>query len=213
MGNYTFRAMEIHDFTQIWNLDEIRRRLDFMVKNHMNAMVFHEPGIEDKIVFPAKFLGGTGNPKSYYDAFLEVDHPILNHALRENLNLNRRDYINHVIQEAKEAGVDIYFENKELWFSDFVLKYKKELMQPDGTICPSDPFWHEEFLPYKYKELFLALPDLAGQKTDENELLLTLPSAEAKNETMKMLAERFDIDEMRVFEPSLGDIFVEYAGD
>lgn len=162
MGNYTFRAMEIHDFTQIWNLDEIRRRLDFMVKNHMNAMVFHEPGIEDKIVFPAKFLGGTGNPKSYYDAFLEVDHPILNHALRENLNLNRRDYINHVIQEAKEAGVDIYFENKELWFSDFVLKYKKELMQPDGTICPSDPFWHEEFLPYKYKELFLALPDLAG---------------------------------------------------
>ena len=56
--------MEIHDFTQIWNLDEIRRRLDFMVKNHMNAMVFHEPGIEDKIVFPAKFLGGTGNPKS-----------------------------------------------------------------------------------------------------------------------------------------------------
>ena len=57
MKDYTFRAMEIHDFTQIWNLDEIRRRLDFMVKNNMNAMVFHEPGIEDKIVFPAKFLG------------------------------------------------------------------------------------------------------------------------------------------------------------
>ena len=129
MKDYTFRAMEIHDFTQIWNLDEIRRRLDFMVKNNMNAMVFHEPGIEDKIVFPAKFLGGSGNPESYYDAFLEVDHQILNHALRENLNLNRRDYINHVIREAKEAGVDIYFENKELWFSDFVLKYKKELMQ------------------------------------------------------------------------------------
>ena len=107
MKEYTFRAMEIHDFTQIWNLDEIRRRLDFMVKNNMNAMVFHEPGIEDKIVFPAKFLGGSGDPKSYYDAFLEVDHPILNHALRENLNLNRRDYINHVIREAKEAGVDI----------------------------------------------------------------------------------------------------------
>lgn len=26
MKDYTFRAMEIHDFTQIWNLDEIRRR-------------------------------------------------------------------------------------------------------------------------------------------------------------------------------------------
>lgn len=161
MGEYTFRAMELHDSTQIWNLDEIRRRLDFMVRNHMNALVFHEPGIEDKIVFPAKFLGGSGEPGSYYDAFLEVDHAILFHALRENLNLNRRDYMNHVIREAKEAGVDVYFENKELWFSDFILKYKKELMQ-DGVICPSDPFWHEEFLPYKYKELFLALPDLAG---------------------------------------------------
>ena len=161
MAEFEFRGLEIHDSTQIWNLDEIRRRLDFMVKNHMNAMVFHEPGIEDKIVFPAKFLGGSGDPASYYDAFLEVDHAILFHALRENLNLNRRDYMNHVIREAKEAGVDVYFENKELWFSDFILKYRKELMQ-DGVICPSDPFWYEEFLPYKYKELFLALPDLAG---------------------------------------------------
>lgn len=59
----------------------------------------------------------------------------------------------------------------------------------------------------------LALPDLAGQKTGENELVLTLSSPEAKNQVMKMLAERFDIDEVRVFEPSLGDIFVEYAGD
>lgn len=161
MSKYIFRGMELHDSTQIWNLDEIRKRLDFCVRNNLNAMVFHEPGIEDKIVFPAKFLGGSGNPSSYYQAFLEVDHTILYHALRENLNLNRRDYMNHVIREAKEAGVDIYFENKELWFSDFVLNYKKELMQ-DGVICPSDPFWHEEFLPYKYKELFLALPDLAG---------------------------------------------------
>jgi len=161
MSEYKFRAMELHDSTIIWNLDEIRKRLDFMVKNNMNALVFHEPGIEDKIVFPAKFLGGSGNPDSYYDAFLEVDHNILFHALRENLNLNRRDYMNHVIREAKEAGVEVYFENKELWFSDFILKYRKELMQ-DGVICPSDPFWYEDFLPYKYKELFLALPDLAG---------------------------------------------------
>ena len=29
---------------------------------------------------------------------------------------------------------------------------------------------------------------------------------------MKALAERFDVDEMRVFEPSLNDIFVQYAG-
>ena len=161
IGTYEIRAMEIHDSTQIWNLERIERRLNFMVRNHMNAMVFHEPGIEDKIVFPARFLGADGHDNRYYDAFLKIDHQIYQHALRENLNLNRRDYMNHVIRLAREAGVDVYFENKELWFSDFVLKYKKELMK-DGVICPSDPFWYEEFLPAKYEELFVALPDLAG---------------------------------------------------
>ena len=126
MKKYTFRAMELHDFTQIWDLDEIRNKLDFMVRNNMNALVFHEPGIEDKIVFPAKFLGGTGEAASYYEAFLQIDHNIYKHALRENLNLNRRDYMNHLIREAKAAGVDVYFENKELWFSDFILKYRQE---------------------------------------------------------------------------------------
>lgn len=161
MHKYTMRAVELHDFTQIWDLDEIRNKLNFMVRNNMNALVFHEPGIEDKIVFPGKFLGATDEAKSYYDVFLQIDHNIYNHALRENLNLNRRAYMNHLIREAAEAGVEVYFENKELWFSDFILKFKPELVK-DGVLCPSDPFWWEEFLPAKYKELFIALPDLAG---------------------------------------------------
>jgi ABC-2 type transport system ATP-binding protein len=44
-------------------------------------------------------------------------------------------------------------------------------------------------------------------------LLIKLPSPEAKRETMKRLIENYDIDEVKVFEPSLGDIFVEYAGE
>ena len=30
---------------------------------------------------------------------------------------------------------------------------------------------------------------------------------------MQRLSEAYDVDEMKVFEPSLNDIFVEYAGD
>ena len=30
---------------------------------------------------------------------------------------------------------------------------------------------------------------------------------------MKQLTEAYDIDEIKIFEPSLNDIFVEYAGD
>ena len=37
--------------------------------------------------------------------------------------------------------------------------------------------------------------------------------AEQKQETIGRLNAAFDIDEVKVFEPSLNDIFVEYAGE
>ena len=49
--------------------------------------------------------------------------------------------------------------------------------------------------------------------TDQGELLIQLASAEDKKSVMKQLVENYDIDEVKVFEPSLNDIFVEYAGD
>ena len=38
-------------------------------------------------------------------------------------------------------------------------------------------------------------------------------SADEKKAMMKRLVETYDIDEVKVFEPSLNDIFVEYADD
>lgn len=54
----------------------------------------------------------------------------------------------------------------------------------------------------------------AGRCADgENgSLILTLDDPGHKQEMMKTLTEDFDLDELRVFEPSLNDIFVEYAG-
>lgn len=45
-----------------------------------------------------------------------------------------------------------------------------------------------------------------------NELTLRLASPQDKQQVMKALTETYDIDEIKVFEPSLNDIFVEYAG-
>ena len=56
------------------------------------------------------------------------------------------------------------------------------------------------------------LGDICGVR-DDGALLIRLPSAQGKAEMMKRLVDRFDIDELSVFEPSLNDIFVEYAGD
>lgn len=48
---------------------------------------------------------------------------------------------------------------------------------------------------------------------EHGELMIQLASADDKKATMKRLVENYDIDEVKVFEPSLNDIFVEYAGD
>ncbi len=47
---------------------------------------------------------------------------------------------------------------------------------------------------------------------DDGSLLIQLSSPDEKRDVMKRLIEAYDIDEIKVFEPSLNDIFVEYAG-
>lgn len=49
--------------------------------------------------------------------------------------------------------------------------------------------------------------------TESGELLLRLTSPEEKRDAMARLVSAYDIDGLYVFEPSLNDIFVEYAGD
>ena len=44
-------------------------------------------------------------------------------------------------------------------------------------------------------------------------LMIRLGSPSEKKTTMTRLVENYDIDEVKVYEPSLNDIFVEYAGD
>ncbi len=48
---------------------------------------------------------------------------------------------------------------------------------------------------------------------DNGDLMIRLDSPSEKKATMTRLVEKYDIDEVKVFEPSLNDIFVEYAGD
>ena len=53
----------------------------------------------------------------------------------------------------------------------------------------------------------------SAKSLDDGELLITLSSPEEKNPVMRRLTEKNDIDGIKVFEPSLNDIFVEYAGE
>lgn len=55
------------------------------------------------------------------------------------------------------------------------------------------------------------LGDICTEREDGT-LLIQLASPDEKQSMMKRLVESYDIDEIKVFEPSLNDIFVEYAG-
>ena len=50
-----------------------------------------------------------------------------------------------------------------------------------------------------------------AKKIDTERAMITLDSEDDKTETMRLITEKFDVDEIKVFEPSLNDIFVEYA--
>lgn len=46
---------------------------------------------------------------------------------------------------------------------------------------------------------------------ENEELILTLSSPDQKQDVMRQLITTYDVDEIKVYEPSLNDIFVEYA--
>ena len=80
---------------------------------------------------------------------------------------------------------------------------------------------HEIKRAYPRDKIVVSTRDSAKLKADfgdrctereDGTLLIRLGSPDEKQAIMRQLAERYDIDEMRVFEPSLNDIFVEYAG-
>ena len=52
----------------------------------------------------------------------------------------------------------------------------------------------------------------ACTEREDGTLLIQLASPNEKQSMMKRLVENYDIDEVKVYEPSLNDIFVEYAG-
>ena len=58
------------------------------------------------------------------------------------------------------------------------------------------------------------LSDLIGisSRTETGEVLIQLDSPDKKQEMMQYLTNKYDRDELKVFEPSLNDIFVEYTG-
>lgn len=146
MAEFNFRGYEIHS-SRMWQQAHIDMALDFMSQYGMNALILHQNDLQDQIVFPDK----------YFDNDVMWDR----WPVRRQGVLYRRDYMSEVIRKAKSFGIKVYFEIKEIYYCDNIFEMVPGLLNPDGSCCPTNPFWLE-FLDVKMTELFERLPDLSG---------------------------------------------------
>ncbi len=127
-------------------------------------------------------------------------------------------------QLLKDVVKEVIEKNKIVLFSSHQMNYIEEFCDSiailndgkivlQGNIHEIKRNYTRDKLVIRCKEVGKVLmdPSLNSQKINEEEVLIQLDSPNQKQEVMKKFVEEFDIDEIRVFEPSLNDIFVEYA--
>ena len=142
-----FRALEMHG-QRMWERDRVLHTIEFMKRNALSSLVLHESDLVHQIVYPRK----------YFDPYsLWSDLPS---RRGENAIFNRRAYFDHLLKLARDSGIDVWVNVKEIGFSDEVFAIHPEIFK-DGAICPSEPFW-TEYVAAKADELFADFPLLAG---------------------------------------------------
>ena len=160
MTDFRVRALEIHS-RYVWDFDWVRRALDFIAAQGMTALVLHRNDIVDRIVWPSRYFGGTGSYGNIFERYRDIHRVLYRYTpTRRSGPYHRRDYFRRLIDLAGRLGIEVYFQNKELFFHEIFLELRPELVK-GGAVCPNEPFWWE-FLETKYTELFEELPNLAG---------------------------------------------------
>ena len=124
-----------------------------------------------------------------------------------------------VVKEQIAKGKIVLFSSHQMSyieeFCDSIAILKNGVVALHGDLhdikrdYPRDRLVVRTEYPEKIREDF----GTACKVMDNGDLMIQLASADEKKAVMTRLVENYDIDEVKVFEPSLNDIFVEYAGD
>lgn len=161
---YQVRAIELHDTHAMWNPEKMQKIVEFMVRHDMNTLIFHENDIADKLAYPSLLYKNNIEDKNIYNIFANIYQDIYDKTPSPFVFIDEKpifvELMRSVVRIATRAGIRMFLQTKELWFSD--LLFGDEKLMKDGAICPSDPFWWETYLPAKYEELFKAIPELSG---------------------------------------------------
>lgn len=124
----------------------------------------------------------------------------------------------------KDVVKEVIALGKIVLFSSHQMNYIEEFCDRIAIINKGEVVLHGELDEIKrnYRRDRLVVRSLQTDKiiaklgskcktNDKNSLIIQLDSPEDKNRMMKFLTESFDIDEIKVLEPSLNDIFIEYT--
>lgn len=164
MKDFEIRAIEVHS-VYAWDYRWISKVLDFAKRTGLNALVLHRNDVVDQVVFPGMLFGvPEGKAGSIFERYNAAYRKIYKYTpTRRSGPQLRRDYLRKVVAKALSMGIQVYLQNKELFFPDVLLELFPELTK-GGHVCACDPFW-EKFLRVKYAELLEDVPDIAGVVT------------------------------------------------
>ncbi|HTU03777.1 MAG TPA: hypothetical protein VMG58_18225, partial [Candidatus Sulfotelmatobacter sp.] len=142
---FPVRGIETHS-RHMWEWEHVKRMLEFATMTRLNTLVFHENDLIDMVSCPERYLPRETMKRRF---------PVYLHSGDSN-----RAYMRKVGSHARDAGIEFYFEVKELWHRSYLLAEHPEVVK-NGAVCPNHPFWWE-FLPAKVEQLFRAVPELSG---------------------------------------------------
>lgn len=158
---FAVRALELHSL-YAWDYDWIIRCLDFMVQENFNTLILHRNDFIDLIIYPGKYFGCEKESyASIFERYKEIFRSLYKYTpTRRSSPYQRRAFFKRVLEQAHRRGIQVYIENKELYFPEIILEFHPELVK-EGKICANDPFWFE-FTRVKFKEFFEEFPEVAG---------------------------------------------------
>jgi len=139
---FTTRGVELHGH-MMWRGDAIERLLGYMSKQGFNILILHQNDLLNRLV----------HFKKHYPPILE--------DFQHKKKLNNIFYIRKVAREARELGIQLFLEIKELEYEDKILHLHPEVYSAPGVVCPSHPLW-EDFLVAKVEEVVENVPEVGG---------------------------------------------------
>lgn len=161
-ADFKIRALEVHSL-YAWDFSWVMKVMDYINALDYNTLILHRNDFIELTEYPGSIFGYVPrkDDNSLFDVYSQCFRKIFRNTPTRRSNIfNKRAYLKRVLTMAGKKGIDVYVENKELYFPDILPELKPELIR-DGHVCPTDPYWIE-YIKIKFTEFFRDYPEVKG---------------------------------------------------